>query len=162
MGNAVVAASILEFFEKNPKLHEQDIWLDDSDSIDDDLSEGDTTNTIQDFLKSEGCGTTRCVAGQAVIEARPDLLEVRSAGDMIFVELLRNLHWEVEGMKILGLERRDAHELFFNTSSDEAIEALTCIVNGEPFDWPKIYGNEHWVYPDESAYFSYWGDIPRV
>lgn len=156
---AAVAASVRDFLKKHPDLHDQFSWVDEPYNF---LDLFQNNNLEVDlFLKTEGCGTTRCVAGQAVITARPDLLTVTtSAAGWDVVQLDYDYEWDVLGEKVLGLERRDAHQLFFIADNDQALRALDYLAEEKVPDWKVIYENDGWEYPSESDPYLYddWSD----
>lgn len=155
---AVVAQKVLDFLVKHSDLHDQSTWVDEALGDWKDLQK--YAADLADFLKNnKGCGTTRCVAGQAVIEGRPDLLKVELKGLYASVQLIGDHEWDVEGEKILGLERRDAHQLFFMTENTQAIKALEYLAADKPVDWKEVFNNPAWTYPEEDVYtYEDWSD----
>lgn len=156
MVNAVAAQSLLDFFRARPELQDQTSWIEEDEA---EISE--VTESVQDYLmKNEGCGTTRCVAGQAVIQFRSDLLSVSEKYGTIQFDLNGERDWDVLGEEILELERRDAHQLFFRTSNEEALVALEMMSQGEVPDWRIIFENSNWQYPPPDSYADEWSDYP--
>lgn len=163
MANAVVAAELLDFFRKHPRLHNQFDWAQSPD-----MEYEESTKLaqllkddedLQKWLKSDGCGTTRCVAGQAVIQERPDLLDFETNHYGIILNLRGEKDWDVLGMEILELDRRDAHQLFFITNDRQALMALEYLSRGEDIDWKAVYDDPEWEFPTvQWSTYSDWSD----
>lgn len=100
---------VLRQIERHPEAHDQEVW------------------------ESE-CGTTRCVAGWALILAYP---QATSAGQALYfysedhyVAGGGSASFEEAAGRLLGLTPFEASDLFFGISNEEAVEKLRDLVHG--------------------------------
>lgn len=90
------------------------------------------------YGKKTSCGTSMCIAGNAIIAFRPDLVRwEESHGDaLILSEWLqdegKDIH-EVAG-DLLGLDGFEQSNLFFDFDNESALKKLARVAAGEDFD----------------------------
>jgi hypothetical protein len=95
------AAVILNIIQSFPRLHDQNGWE-----------------------ESNGCKTTRCVAGWA---------------QWLHQGAVNTVDVEQFGAQALGLGENDAARLFYDTDNAQAVAVLRKIVASEPIDWDVIW-----------------------
>lgn len=125
--NKAMLNEIADIISLNPKLHDQDNWLDQPSE--------DLVVTRPSSGKRIHCGTSQCVAGWALLIDHHD--NKRSYGESDYLEFQRELgedyisfkgdQVEVEdaAAEILGLEKEDANQIFYNMSDHNEL------------DWPQ-------------------------
>lgn len=95
------------------------------------------------YGKETACGTTMCIAGNAIIAFRPELVQWDHLGNGIRV--LKG--WfdtegdidEIAG-ELLGLDREEQFDLFYDMDNKRALEKLGRVVEGEAFDDLNVSG----------------------
>lgn len=143
--NADLSLEILEFFQKHPELHDQ------ADFMNPYEADKSKVRDVPD-LQARGCGTTRCVAGEAVILGAPELLRVEFNESSGYVEIYlakpgeekvdKFPDWDTTAQKLLGLDDNHSYTLFYIASDEEALEALKYMAEGKVPDWKVIFNDE--------------------
>lgn len=91
----------------------------------------------QNYGKKTACGTTMCIAGNAIITFRPDLVEWEMLDSG--VKVLKGW-FDAEGDidniagELLGLGLEEQHELFYEMDNERALEQLKRVANGQDLE----------------------------
>ena len=113
-----------------PELHNQESW---------------TTETA--------CGTKRCVAGWTLFNEGYSDLTIRIWGS--YEHQLLMSHTAAKAAELLGINRRDAYILFYQTDNAEAVAAMEWLAAGKQLQWREILGDDRFKVVDLQAAFHF-------